>query len=139
LTATALTALGVSFNLFAPSATVRGFSFIRILARYFEKLVGHNATLRLLSDLRRWLFSALFPRLPLPDRSMRHGDLVTRLTSDIDALDTLFLIAIGPLVAALVLGGAVTAILLVLLPQAGWIYLCAIVLSVLVVPAILAF
>lgn len=139
LTATALTALGVSFNLFAPSAAVRGFSFIRILARYFEKLVGHNATLRLLSDLRRWLFSALFPRLPLPDRSMRHGDLVTRLTSDIDALDTLFLIAIGPLVAALVLGGAVTAVLLVLLPQAGWIYLCAIVLSVLVVPAILAF
>src|SRR5690606_37589731 len=44
LTATALTALGVSFNLFAPSAAVRGFSFIRILARYFEKLVGHNAT-----------------------------------------------------------------------------------------------
>ena len=31
LTATALTALGVSFNLFAPSAMVRGFSFIRIL------------------------------------------------------------------------------------------------------------
>ncbi|WMT86117.1 thiol reductant ABC exporter subunit CydC [Pelagibacterium sp. 26DY04] len=138
LTATALTALGVSFNLFAPSAAVRGFSFIRILARYFEKLVGHNATLRLLSDLRRWLFSALFPRLPLPDRSLRHGDLVTRLTADIDALDTLFLIAIGPLIAALVLGGAVTAVLLALLPAAGWIYLVAIILSVIVVPAILA-
>lgn len=139
LTATALTALGVSFNLFAPSAAVRGFSFIRILARYFEKLVGHNATLRLLSDLRRWLFSALFPRLPLADRSLRHGDLVTRLTADIDALDTLFLIAIGPLVAALVLGGVVTAVLFVLLPQAGWIYLGAIALSIIVVPAILAF
>ena len=91
LTATALTALGVSFNLFAPSAMVRGFSFIRILARYFEKLVGHNATLTLLSDLRRWLFGALFPRLPLADRSLRHGDLVTRMTADIDALDTVFL------------------------------------------------
>lgn len=138
LTATALTALGVSFNLFAPSAAVRGFSFIRILSRYFEKLIGHNATLRLLSDLRRWLFSALFPRLPLPDRSLRHGDLVTRLTADIDALDTLFLTAIGPLIAALALGGAVGGVLFVLLPQAAWIYLLAIAAAVLVIPTILA-
>lgn len=138
LTATALTALGVSFNLFAPSAAVRGFSFIRIVSRYFEKLVGHNATLRLLSDLRRWLFAALFPRLPLADRSLRHGDLVTRLTADIDALDTLFLTAIGPLLAALVLGGTVGAVLFTLLPSAAWIYLSAIVASVLVIPTLLA-
>lgn len=138
LTATALTALGVSFNLFAPSAMVRGFSFIRILARYFEKLVGHNATLTLLSDLRRWLFGALFPRLPLADRSLRHGDLVTRMTADIDALDTIFLIAIGPFLAALVLGSAVSAVLFFLLPDAAWIYLGAIAVSVIVIPAILA-
>ncbi|UYQ73198.1 thiol reductant ABC exporter subunit CydC [Pelagibacterium flavum] len=138
LTATALTALGVSFNLFAPSAMVRGFSFIRILARYFEKLVGHNATLTLLSDLRRWLFGALFPRLPLADRSLRHGDLVTRMTADIDALDTVFLLAIGPFLAALVLGGAVSAVLFVLLPDAAWIYLGAIATSILVIPAVLA-
>lgn len=138
LTATALTALGVSFNLFAPSAMVRGFSFIRILSRYFEKLVGHNATLTLLSDLRRWLFAALFPRLPLADRSLRHGDLVTRMTADIDALDTIFLLAIGPFLAALVLGGAVSAVLFAILPQAAWIYLGAIVTSVIVIPAILA-
>ncbi|WP_417584709.1 thiol reductant ABC exporter subunit CydC [Pelagibacterium sp.] len=138
LTATALTALGVSFNLFAPSAMVRGFSFIRILSRYFEKLVGHNATLSLLSDLRRWLFAALFPRLPLADRSLRHGDLVTRMTADIDALDTIFLLAIGPFIAALVLGSAVSAVLFTLLPDAGWIYLGAILISVLVIPVALA-
>ena len=139
LTATALTALGVSFNLFAPSAAVRGFSFIRILSRYFEKLVGHDATLRLLSDLRRWLFAALFPRLPLSDRALRHGDLVTRLTADIDALDTLFLNSIGPLFAALALGGAVGAVIFALLPPAGWIYLAAIGISVVAIPALLAF
>ncbi|SDG52797.1 thiol reductant ABC exporter subunit CydC [Pelagibacterium luteolum] len=139
LTATALTALGVSFNLFAPSAAVRGFSFIRILSRYFEKLVGHNATLRLLSDLRRWLFGALFPRLPLANRSMRHGDLVTRLTADVDALDTVFLLAIGPFIAAIVLGGGVSAVLFTLLPAAGWIYLAAIIVAVVVVPMVLLF
>lgn len=138
ITATALTALGVSFNLFAPSAAVRGFSFIRILSRYFEKLIGHNATLRLLSDIRRWLFGALFPRLPLQTRSLRHGDVVSRMTADVDALDTLFLLAVGPLLAALVLGGAVTAILMAILPMAGWIYLAALVVCVIVIPGLLA-
>ena len=59
---------GLAFNLFAPSALVRGFSFIRILARYGERLAGHDATLRLLSELRGWLFARLFPRLPLAVR-----------------------------------------------------------------------
>lgn len=138
ITATALTALGISFNLFAPSAAVRGFSFIRILSRYFEKLIGHNATLRLLSDIRRWLFAALFPRLPLESRSLRHGDVVSRMTADVDALDTVFLLAIGPLLAALVLGGIVTTILLLFLPLAGWIYLSALLVSVLAIPGLLA-
>ncbi|WP_404402040.1 thiol reductant ABC exporter subunit CydC [Pelagibacterium halotolerans] len=136
LTATAL-AGAVSFNLFAPSATVRGLSFIRILARYFEKLVGHNATLKLLSTIRQWLFGALFPRLPLPDRSLRHGDLVSRLTADVDALDEIVLLAIGPLIAALVLGGAMTAILFALLPEAGWIYLSSLLAAAIALPALL--
>src|SRR5690606_20728150 len=75
ITATALTTAGLGFNIFVPSAMVRGFSFIRILARYGERLVGHNATLKLLSDLRGWLFGQLFPRLPLPGRSLRQADL----------------------------------------------------------------
>jgi ATP-binding cassette, subfamily C, bacterial CydC len=137
LTATALTAVGISFNLFAPSAAVRGFSFIRILSRYFEKLVGHNATLSLLSDMRRWLFASLFPRLPLPGRSLRHGDLVSRMTADVDALDTLFLVAIGPLVTALVVGGAMTAILFWLLPGAQWSYAGAMAAAALAIPALL--
>src|SRR5690606_36566175 len=122
ITATALTTLGLGFNLFVPSSLVRGFSFIRILARYGERLVGHNATLKLLSDLRGWLFALLFPKLPLPDRSLRHGDLVSRLTADVDALDTAFLVAIGPWMAALLVGGGMTALLGFFLPGAALAY-----------------
>src|SRR5690606_33780901 len=111
ITATALTTLGLGFNLFVPSSLVRAFSFIRILSRYGEKLVGHDATLRLLSDLRGWLFAALFPRLPLPDRSLRHGDLVSRLTADVDALDTSFLVAVGPWLSAIVVGSVMSVVL----------------------------
>ncbi|MCS6762330.1 MAG: hypothetical protein MO846_10410 [Candidatus Devosia symbiotica] len=58
---------GLAFNLFVPSALVRGFSFVRILARYGERLSGHDATLRLLTDIRGWLFMRLFLRPPLND------------------------------------------------------------------------
>ena len=134
ITAAALTTAGLAFNLFAPSALVRGFSFIRILARYGERLVGHDATLRLLADLRGWLFARLFPRLPLRDRSMRHGDLVSRLTADVDALDTAFLVAIGPIAAAVIIGGTLTAVLAWLIPGAAIVYGLCFAGAVLVVP-----
>lgn len=137
ITATALTALGLGFNLFVPSALVRAFSFIRILARYGERFVGHNATLRLLSDLRGWLFAALFPRLPLADRSIRHGDLVSRLTADVDALDVAFLVAIGPMLGAILMGVLVTGVLAFFLPGAAVIYALAVAGAVFVVPAAL--
>lgn len=139
ITATALTTAGLGFNLFVPSAMVRGLSFVRILARYGERLIGHNATLRLLSDLRGWLFARLFPRLPLPDRSLRHGDLVSRMTADIDALDTAFLVALGPLAAALFVGVAMTSILALFLPGAALPYGTAFALAGLAVPAIMVF
>ncbi len=135
ITATALTTLGLGFNLFVPSAMVRGLSFLRILARYGERLVGHNATLKLLSELRGWLFARLFPRLPLPDRSLRHGDLVSRLTADVDALDTAFLVAIGPLASALVVGTAITAILAWQLPAAALPYGMALALATFGIPS----
>ncbi|KRA55850.1 thiol reductant ABC exporter subunit CydC [Devosia sp. Root635] len=135
ITAAALTTAGLAFNLFAPSALVRGFSFIRILARYGERLAGHDATLRLLADLRGWLFARLFPRLPIADRSLRHGDLVSRLTADVDALDTAFLVAIGPIAAAFVIGAALTGVLAWLLPGAAWLYGLCFAAAVLAVPA----
>lgn len=135
ITAAALTSAGLAFNLFVPSALVRGFSFIRILARYGERLSGHDATLRLLADLRGWLFARLFPRLPLADRSLRHGDLVSRLTTDVDALDTAFLVAIGPVVAAMIIGAALTGVLAWLLPGAALVYAACFAIAVSAVPA----
>ncbi len=135
ITATALTTAGLGFNLFVPSAAARAFSFIRILARYGERLSGHDATLRLLADIRGWLFGRLFPRLPFNDRSLRHGDLVSRLTADVDALDTAFLVAIGPIAAAIAIGGGLTVILAFLLPAAAWVYGVSFSLAVLAVPA----
>ncbi|MBF9235018.1 thiol reductant ABC exporter subunit CydC [Microvirga alba] len=122
LTGAALTSAGVAFNLFGPSALVRGLSFVRIVSRYGEKLVGHDATLRLLADLRGWQFRRLIPRVPLDGRTWRRGDLVSRLTADIDALDTVFLSALGPIATALAVGAAMIVVLAWCLPGAGLVY-----------------
>jgi ATP-binding cassette subfamily C protein CydC len=133
LTAAALSTLGSVFNIFAPSAGVRGLSFIRILARYGEKLSGHDMTLRLLSDLRAWLFARLFPLVPLARRFGR-GDLVSRLLADVEALDTLFLVALGPISTAVLAGAAMTVVLALLLPGAAAIYAVLFFSAVLLVP-----
>lgn len=133
LTAAALSTAGAAFNLFAPSAGVRGFSFVRILSRYGEKIAGHDATLRLLSDLRVWLFSRLFPLVPL-GRRLGRGDLVSRLLADVEALDTLFLMALGPISTAVLAGLGVSVILAVFLPGAALAFALFFFAAVLLVP-----
>ena len=61
LTGAALVAAWQTFNLFAPSALVRGLSFIRIISRYMERVIGHDTTLGLLADLRGTVFRRLLP------------------------------------------------------------------------------
>jgi ATP-binding cassette subfamily C protein CydC len=139
LTAAALTTSSISFNLFGPSSLIRGLSLVRILSRYGEKLVGHDATLRLLSSLRTRVFGKLFARLPLASSGIGHGDLVGRLTADIDALEAIFIVGIAPLVTSVLAGAAMAFIISLVLPQALGAYCLAIGAAVIVVPALLFF
>lgn len=133
ITAAALTTAGSAFNLFGPSAGVRAFSFVRILSRYGEKLTGHDATLKLLSDLRSWLFLRLFPIAPL-GRGFGRAELVGRLLADVDALDTVFLLSLGPATTALVTGSVVTVGLALVLPAAAPWYAAGYALAAIAVP-----
>lgn len=137
LTGAALTTAAAGFNLFGPSSAIRGLSLARISARYGEKLLGHDATLRVLADIREWLFRRLLPTGLAADRGLRHGDRVSRLTADVDALDSAFLVAVGPVVTGLALGAALSAILFVLIPAAGIVYAASMAAAALVVPAVL--
>ncbi len=105
LTAAALAGaagLGSGFNFFSPSAGIRGLTMARIASRYFEKLVGHDVTLRIARDLRVWFFRRALPLAPARLAGVRTGELLARLMSDIGEVDGLLVRAIGPLLA---LGG----------------------------------
>ncbi|MGY5957642.1 Amino acid ABC transporter ATP-binding protein [Kosakonia sp. BK9b] len=90
-----------SFNYMLPAAGVRGAAITRTAGRYFERLVSHDATFRVLEHLRVTTFSKLLPLSPAGLARFRQGDLLNRVVADVDTLDHLYLRVISPLVGAL--------------------------------------
>ena len=101
LAATAIAGLGTLFNFFYPSASVRGLAISRTLFRYFEKLVTHDATFRILAKLRVQVFEKIIPLSPGVLNRYRNSDLLNRLVSDVDTLDSLYLRLIAPFITAI--------------------------------------
>jgi len=135
LTAAALAgSAAIGFNFFGPSAGIRALTFVRILSRYGEKLLGHDVTLRIARDLRAWLFRRALPLAPLGLGRFRVGDLMARLMADIDAVDGLLVRAIGPLLAVLALCALATAVALAVLPLAGAVLMFALATIALLAP-----
>ena len=101
LAATSIAGLGTLFNFFYPSASVRGLAIGRTLFRYFEKLVTHDATFRILAKLRVQVFEKIIPLSPGVLNRYRNSDLLNRLVSDVDTLDSLYLRLIAPFITAI--------------------------------------
>lgn len=96
-----LTVLGASqFNYFLPAAGVRLFALLRIVARYGERVVTHQATFKILTSLRVRVYDMIEPLAPAHLIRYRSGDLLNRLIADIEALDNLYLRLVTPLVVA---------------------------------------
>jgi ATP-binding cassette, subfamily C, bacterial CydC len=138
LTATALAGVGASFNIFTPSSLVRGLSLARIVSRYGERVSGHAATLSILSDLRVFVFSRMIPLVPQRGAALHTGDLVSRLTADIETLDMVFLQALLPIGAALTAALALGVVLGLFLPDALGIGVGGFLVTTLLVPLFLA-
>ena len=119
ITATALTGLliaaGVNAHLdiYVPGGGIRFFALARTVSRYFERLYNHDTVLRLLADIRVVFFRRLAAAPPGTPAGKRASDWLTRLTRDIDTLDTLYLQLVAPpamAVAGLVILAAVLAV-----------------------------
>jgi ATP-binding cassette subfamily C protein CydC len=92
---------GVSINYFTPAAVIRACAIVRTVGRYGERLVTHEATLRLLSTLRVWFYQRLEPLAPAVLEHYRSGDLLSRLRADIDTLDHFYLRLLLPTAVAI--------------------------------------
>ncbi len=96
------------------SAGIRFFAIGRTLGRYGERVITHDATLRIGGRLRAWFLARLARRAPVgpggPER-LRGGDLLDRLVADVDALTGFYIRAASPLVWSLALVGLVAVFL----------------------------
>jgi ATP-binding cassette, subfamily C, bacterial CydC len=75
----------------------------RVVLRYLERIVGHEAIFRALADLRVWMFRGLAASAAGGLGYRRAGDALTRLVNDVDTLDGLFLRIFVPGLSALIL------------------------------------
>lgn len=99
--AAGLAGAGTTFDVFRPSAMVRFLALGRAAARYGERVLTHDATLRALESLRLRVLGA---HLTAPhDRMLRvrGAQALNRLTADIDALDGLPLRLALPLLSGI--------------------------------------
>lgn len=101
LAASFLVGSSLIFNFFYPSSGVRGLAIGRTISRYFERLVTHDATFRVLANLRVAVFRKLIPLSPAGLSRYRHSELLNRLVADVDTLDTLYLNLMSPFVSAI--------------------------------------
>ncbi|WP_329526892.1 thiol reductant ABC exporter subunit CydD [Streptomyces sp. NBC_01462] len=108
----------VMYLMLAVTAT-RAFGIGRAVFRYAERLVSHDAVLRMLADTRVAVYRRLERLAPAGLRTTRRGDLLSRLVADVDALQDYWLRWLLPAGAAVLVSTASVGFTAWLLPEAG--------------------
>ncbi|MFC5633895.1 thiol reductant ABC exporter subunit CydD [Streptomyces bullii] len=108
----------VLYLMVAVTAT-RAFGIGRAVFRYAERLVSHDAVLRMLADTRVAVYRRLERLAPAGLRHARRGDLLSRLVADVDALQDYWLRWLLPAGAAVVVSAVSVGFTAWLLPEAG--------------------
>jgi ATP-binding cassette subfamily C protein CydC len=104
---------------------VRFFGLAGAGVRYAERLASHDLTFRLLSRLRRWMYERLEPIIPSHRIAHHSGDLLSRLVSDIETLQNLYLRVASPVIVAAIIAATTTFLLWLLAPWAALALLSA--------------
>ncbi|UXY28628.1 thiol reductant ABC exporter subunit CydD [Streptomyces sp. HUAS TT20] len=108
----------VLYLMVAVTAT-RAFGIGRAVFRYAERLVSHDAVLRMLADTRVAVYRRLERLAPAGLRTARRGDLLSRLVADVDALQDYWLRWLLPAGVATAVSAGSVAFTAWLLPGAG--------------------
>ncbi|MFD3513157.1 thiol reductant ABC exporter subunit CydD [Streptomyces sp. NPDC058657] len=125
----------VLYLMMAVTAT-RAFGIGRAVFRYAERVVSHDAVLRMLADMRVAVYRRLERIAPAGLRETRRGDLLSRLVADVDAWQDYWLRWALPVGAAVVVGVAAVAFTGWMLPEAGAVLAVGLLLAGVVVPLV---
>ncbi len=147
----AVALLGVSAWLIATASTqppvltltvaavmVRALALSRAVFRYVERLVGHDAAFRGLTELRVAVYGHLERLAPTGLAAFGRGDLLSRLVADVDAALDLPLRVVLPWLQALLVTVVTVAFLAWLLPSAGVVIGVLCIMALAVIPWLVA-
>ncbi|WP_406382673.1 thiol reductant ABC exporter subunit CydD [Streptomyces sp. NBC_01618] len=126
----------VLYLMVAVTAT-RAFGLGRAVFRYAERLVSHDAVLKMLAELRVAVYRGLERIAPAGLRRTRRGDLLSRLVADVDALQDYWLRWLLPAGTAVVVGAAAAGFIGWLLPAAGVVLAAGLLLAGAGVPLVI--
>ena len=98
---------------------VRGFALGRAFFRYVERILLHDAAFKQLAETRPRVFAALIPFAPAGFGKLRAGELLSRITSDVDELQFLPLRVLSPLVQSAIVAVLSVVGLSLLVPEAA--------------------
>ncbi|SFY38212.1 thiol reductant ABC exporter subunit CydD [Streptomyces atratus] len=125
----------VLYLMVAVTAT-RAFGLGRAVFRYAERMVSHDAVLKMLAELRVAVYRGLERVAPAGLRRTRRGDLLSRLVADVDALQDYWLRWMLPAGTAVVVGTAAAGFIGWLLPAAGVVLAAGLLLAGVGVPLV---
>ncbi len=83
-------------------------ALLKAVFRYLEQFAGHYVAFKALEILRREMFRRLVPQSPACMVGAKSGDLLTRITADIDRIEVFFAHTLVPAFSALVIPLAVS-------------------------------
>lgn len=106
-------------HLMVAIVAVRACGLSRGVLRYLERLIGHDAAFRILTDVRVRLYTRLERLAPAGLADFRRADLARRLAADVDAVLDLVTRVVLPYAVAGVVGLAAVLVVGTLVPIAG--------------------
>ncbi|MEU4336636.1 thiol reductant ABC exporter subunit CydC [Micromonospora lupini] len=112
---------------------VRALAISRGVFRYTERLAGHDAVLRMITDVRARVFATLTVRR---DTQHRSGDVLSRLVSDVEAVQDLLLRVLVPASAATLVGVLAVAGAALISPPAAGVLALGLVVAAVALPAL---
>lgn len=115
----------------AAAVGVRFFGISRPVARYFERVVGHDLALRMQGALRLRTYDKLSDTTLL---GRRRGDLLVRVTQDIDAIMDLVVRVLLPLCSASIVVFGTSLILTIFSPLFAGVLLVTSIFAGIIVP-----
>jgi ATP-binding cassette subfamily C protein CydC len=116
---------------------VRFFGISRGVFRYFERIISHDTTFRMLSYIRKWVYKSFNDSYSENNTKFKTGDVYTKIVNEVDVLKDFYLKGFYPFIIA-VLTGILTAMFISYFNKTlGLIYIIGYTFSGFIFPIIL--